>query len=47
MHEQGFKASSTGLMHEMPSDPCVVVILGAAGDLVRTTLAPSLYALGY
>jgi len=46
MHEQGFKASSTGLVHGMPPEPCVVVILGVAGDLARTTLVPSLYALG-
>jgi len=37
MHEQGFKASSTGLVHGMPPEPCVVVILGVAGDLARTT----------
>ena len=30
----------------MPPEPCVVVILGVAGDLGRTTLVPSLYALG-
>ena len=46
MHAQGFKASSTGLAHGMPPEPCVVVILGVAGDLARTTLVPSLYALG-
>ena len=46
MHEQGFKTSSTGLVHGMPPEPCVVVILGVAGDLARTTLVPSLYALG-
>ena len=46
MHELGFKASSTGLVHGMPPEPCVVVILGVAGDLARTTLVPSLYALG-
>jgi glucose-6-phosphate 1-dehydrogenase len=46
MHEQGFKTSSTGLVHGIPPEPCVVVILGVAGDLARTTLVPSLYALG-
>jgi len=46
MHEQGFKASSTGLVHGTSPEPCVVVILGVAGDLARTTLVPSLYALG-
>jgi hypothetical protein len=46
MHEQGFKVSSTGLVHGMPPEPCVVVILSVAGDLARTTLVPSLYALG-
>jgi glucose-6-phosphate 1-dehydrogenase len=46
MHEQGFKASCTGLVPGMPPEPCVVVILGVAGDLARTTLVPSLYALG-
>src|SRR5437667_10983709 len=46
MHEQGLKASFTGLVRGMPPEPCVVVILGVAGDLARTTLVPSLYALG-
>src|SRR5215831_601571 len=46
MPEQGFKVSATGLVHGMLPDPCVVVILGVAGDLARTTLVPSLYALG-
>ena len=46
MHEQGFKASSKGLVPGRPPEPCVVVILGVAGDLARTTLVPSLYALG-
>src|SRR5215510_1637404 len=46
MHEQGFKASCTGLVHGYPPEPCMVVILGVAGDLARTTLVPSLYALG-
>ena len=45
MHEQGFKTSATGLVHGMPPAPCVVVILVVAGDLARTTLVPSLYAL--
>ena len=45
MHEQGFKASCVGLVHGTPPEPCVV-ILGVAGDLARTTLVPSLYALG-
>src|SRR5215813_7497871 len=47
MHEQGFKTSCTGLVHGMPPEPCVMVILGVAGDLARTTLVPSLYALGH
>lgn len=45
MHEQGFKASCVGLVHGTLPEPCVV-ILGVAGDLARTTLVPSLYALG-
>ena len=47
MHEQGFRVSCAGLVHEIPPEPCVVVILGVAGDLARTTLVPSLYVLGY
>jgi hypothetical protein len=46
MHEQGFKTSCTGLIRGMPPEPCVLVILGGAGDLARTTLVPLLYALG-
>src|SRR5918999_5713714 len=30
---------------EVPADPCVMVIFGAAGDLTRTDLLPSLYEL--
>ena len=29
----------------VPADPCVMVIFGAAGDLTRTSLLPSLYEL--
>ena len=45
MHEQGFKASCTGLVHGTPPEPCGGDF-GRAGDLACTTLVPSLYALG-
>jgi glucose-6-phosphate 1-dehydrogenase len=45
MSEQGFKVDCSGMAHSTPPDPCVVVIFGVAGDLGRTTLVPSLYAL--
>jgi glucose-6-phosphate 1-dehydrogenase len=45
MSEQGFKVDCRGMAHSTPPDPCVVVIFGVAGDLGRTTLVPSLYAL--
>src|SRR2546430_5582876 len=39
--------TSPGLQHYLynTTDPCVIVICGIAGDLSRTTLIPSLYAL--
>src|SRR5919199_717511 len=46
MYEQGLEVSCTGMADSTPPDPCVVVICGGAGDLSRTTLVPSLYALG-
>ena len=45
MYEQGLEVSCTGMAHGTPPAPCVVVICGVAGDLSRTTLVPSLYAL--
>jgi glucose-6-phosphate 1-dehydrogenase len=45
MYEQALEVSSTGMADGSPPDPCVVVICGVAGDLSRTTLVPSLYAL--
>src|SRR5215469_12666663 len=30
---------------EIPSDPCVIVMFGASGDLARRKLLPSLYDL--
>ena len=45
MSEQGFQVDCSGMAHSTPPDPCVVVIFGVAGDLGRTTLVPSLYAL--
>ncbi len=32
---------------ERQSDPCVLVIFGASGDLTRRLLVPSLYNLAY
>ena len=45
MSEQGFRVDCSGMAHSTPPDPCAVVIFGVAGDLGRTTLVPSLYAL--
>ena len=45
MSEQGFQVDCSGMAHSTPPDPCIVVIFGVAGDLGRTTLVPSLYAL--
>jgi glucose-6-phosphate 1-dehydrogenase len=45
MSEQGFQVECSGMAPGPPPDACVVVILGVAGDLGRTTLVPSLYAL--
>ena len=45
MSEQGFQVDCSGMAHSTPPDPCAVVIFGVAGDLGRTTLVPSLYAL--
>jgi glucose-6-phosphate 1-dehydrogenase len=45
MSEQGFKVDCSGMAPSTPPAPCVVVIFGVAGDLGRTTLVPSLYAL--
>ena len=46
MHEHVLEVHCSGLARGTPPDPCSVVILGVAGDLGRTTLIPSLYALG-
>ena len=45
MYEQALEVHCTGMAHGTPPDPCVIVICGVAGDLSRTTLIPSLYAL--
>src|SRR5713101_6410638 len=45
MYEQALEVDCTGMAHGTPPDPCVIVICGVAGDLSRTTLIPSLYAL--
>ena len=45
MYEHVFEVNCTGLAKGTPAQPCMIVILGAAGDLGRTTLIPSLYAL--
>src|SRR2546428_979829 len=45
MYEQALEVNCTGMAHGTPPDPCVIVICGVAGDLSRTTLIPSLYAL--
>ena len=45
MDEHALEVQCTGLAHGTPPDPCVIVICGIAGDLSRTTLIPSLYAL--
>ena len=44
--ENGLKVNCMGMAHGTPPEPCVVVIFGVAGDLGRTTIVPSLYALG-
>jgi len=40
-----FEADGQGLRPGAPADPCVMVIFGAAGDLTRRELIPSLYEL--
>jgi len=40
-----FEVTCTGMAIGTLPDPCVFVIFGASGDLVRHTLIPSLYAL--
>src|SRR5262245_23830551 len=45
MYEQSLEVNCTGMARGTPPDPCVIVICGVAGDLSRTTLIPSLYAL--
>src|SRR5712692_148545 len=45
MDEQGLVVHCTGMADGTPPAPCVVVIYGVTGDLSRTTLVPSLYAL--
>jgi len=40
-----FEAEGQGLRPGAPTDPCVMVIFGAAGDLTRRELVPSLYEL--
>jgi hypothetical protein len=45
MDEHALEVHCTGMAPGTPPDPCVIVICGVAGDLSRTTLIPSLYAL--
>jgi glucose-6-phosphate 1-dehydrogenase len=45
MSEHGIEVNCSGMARGIPPAPCVVVICGIAGDLARTTLIPSLYAL--
>jgi len=40
-----FEADGRGLRPGAPADPCVMVIFGAAGDLTRRELIPSLFEL--
>jgi len=40
-----FKVSCTGLAKTAPAEPCIIVIFGVTGDLARTMLVPSLFAL--
>ncbi len=47
MYEPDLEVSHTGMAGGTPPAPCVVVIFGVVGDLSRTTLVPSLYALAY
>jgi glucose-6-phosphate 1-dehydrogenase len=45
MYEEFLNVGCSGMAKGTPPDPCTVVIYGIAGDLGRTTLIPSLYAL--
>jgi glucose-6-phosphate 1-dehydrogenase len=45
MYEEFIDVSCSGMSKGTPPDPCMVVICGVAGDLGRTTLIPSFYAL--
>lgn len=45
MDGQVLQIECSGMASGTPPDPCMVVIFGVAGDLGRTTLVPSLYAL--
>lgn len=42
MQQQSFEAP---LLNDMPSDPCLMVIFGASGDLTKRLLIPSLFNL--
>jgi len=46
MGKHYLEVNCSGMAQGTPPEPCMVVILGVAGDLGRTTLIPSLYALG-
>jgi glucose-6-phosphate 1-dehydrogenase len=40
------QVTCTAMAKGASPDPCMMIIFGAAGDLARHTLIPSLYALG-
>lgn len=45
METSTLRASCTGMAQGNPPEPCVMVIFGVAGDLARSMLIPSVYAL--
>ena len=45
VHGRPFEVEGRGLRPGAPADPCVMVIFGAAGDLARRELRPSLFEL--
>lgn len=45
MRTSPLRANCTGMAQDHPPEPCTMVIFGVAGDLARSMLIPSLYAL--
>ena len=45
MSEMEFAPSCVGLSSGRPTEPCCIVVFGAAGDLSRRELIPALYDL--